>query len=281
MNPIRLAHHAMATQFTFTFDIDERGEDYARQTARETFEELRKLEEELSRFIGYSDISRISDSEPGKPVTVGLATYDCLRLAKAVHKETGGAFDVTVGTLMNMWRNPDGSLRQVDDKTLAEARKHVGMDLFEINPDAPEITVNGPGLSLDLGAVGKGYALDQCAEIIREWGYTKALLNAGDSTYLAIGKPDGKRGWPLGAGEGREPVHLCDNALSASGFDYQGNHIMDPRTCQPVPVRERDAWAIAPTAAMADALSTAFTVLDDSEIEAICSRHEDLSWIAL
>ena len=271
----------MATQFTVALDIDEHGEDYARQAARETFEELQKLEQELSRFVGFSDISRINDAASGEQVTVGLAAYDCLRLAKAINEETGGAFDVTVGTLMNLWRAPDGSLRMVEDSELEAARKRVGMHLFELDPESPVVTVKDGGISLDLGALGKGYALDQCAEILREWQFTRALLSSGDSTILAIGKPEGKAGWPIGAGpDTREPVHLCDNALSASGFDYQGSHIMDPRTCKPVPMRDTDAWSIAPTAAMADALSTAFTVLNDAEIEAICSRHEELSWIS-
>ena len=122
--------------------------------------------------------------------------------------------------------------------------------------------------------MGKGYALDQCADLLADWKINHALLNAGDSTVLGIGAAPGQSGWTVTAGN-REThaIILQNNALSGSGFHVKGAHIINPRTMRPVPPRAERTWAMAPTAALSDALSTAFMLMQREEIDALCARH--------
>ena len=120
------------------------------------------------------------------------------------------------------------------------------------------------GMRIDLGGIGKGYALDQVADFLKDWDIDNALLSAGGSTVHAIGSaPDSNSGWPVNAGPpGSDPVQLRDGlALSGSGFEVQGAHIIDPRTGRPCPENESDRpiiWAVSPGAALADALLHCF-----------------------
>ncbi len=278
----RFRHEAMATVFEVTIAQADIEEGYARSAADAVFAEIDRLEEELSRFRATSDICRISQLQAGESAAVGLAAWDCLSLSKAVHAETGGAFDITIGPLMKLWRNEDGSPRQPDEEDLAWAREHVGSHLFDLNPEGLRVSVSAGPLVFDLGAVGKGYAIDQCCEVLNDWSITNALLNAGDSTILGMGAPPGDPGWIVTLGGDQEKiVRLRDRAISSSGFAVRGAHIMDPRSFRPVQIRDSRAHVSAPTAALSDALSTAFMVMDTTAVEALCRKHPGVEAIVL
>lgn len=278
----RFRHEAMATLFEIVIAQPDVDKSYAGSAADAVFAEIDRLEEELSRFRSTSDIWRISQLRAGESATVGLAAWDCLSLAKAVHVETDGAFDITIGPLMNLWRNEDGSPRQPDEEDMEWAREHVGSHLFDLDPEGLRVIAKTDHLVYDLGAVGKGYALDQCVGVLNDWSIDNVLLNAGDSTILGVGAPDGDPGWVVTlGGDQTKIVRLKDRAISSSGFAVRGAHIMDPRTRRPVPVRESLVHASAPTAALSDALSTAFMVMDQSAIDALCKRHPGVEAIAL
>jgi thiamine biosynthesis lipoprotein len=133
--------------------------------------------------------------------------------------------------------------------------------------------VKASEMILDLGALGKGYALDQAADVLAFHSVHHAVLNAGDSTVLALGHPPGKEAWNITLSEGAHPLALSNRAVSGSGFAVKGAHIMNPRLFQPVPVKNRRTYALAPTAALSDALSTAFMIMTPEEIAALCARH--------
>ena len=118
------------------------------------------------------------------------------------------------------------------------------------------------------------------SSILQASGINNALLDAGGSTLLAFGEgPDGE-GWPVGTGEPTMPaIHLQDRALSGSGFTERGEHIIDPRDGLRVSAKKRNAWALAPFAALADALSTAFLVMSQKEIITFCEDHDDIEAI--
>ncbi len=275
MTPYRAKHHAMATEFEVTIAQEDVEGTYAAQATAAVWEEIDRLELELSRFKPGSDIWRINHMKKGESCPIGLATLDCLQLAKAVHTETGGAFDITVGPLMRVYRNDDGSQRVPHHIEVDYARARVGMNVFETTDDG-FVTVHVDEPVLDLGAVGKGYALDQAVQVLHDYGIQNALLNAGDSSVLALGCSQSEDGWYVTVGNGnkKRALLLKDRAISASGFAVKGAHIMNPRTKRPAPIKKKRIWAIAPTAALSDALSTAFTIMSVEEISDFCRRQE-------
>ncbi|MCE9520297.1 MAG: FAD:protein FMN transferase [Verrucomicrobia bacterium] len=271
----RFVHEAMNTQFEILLPETDADQTYAAQAAHAVFDELDRLEDELSRYRSQSDIFRINHLKKGGSTIVGLAALDCLSIAQAVHRETDGAFDISVGPLMNIYRDAGGGLRipHSDEETWARAR--VGMNRFDLDAEEHMVTVHADEIVLDLGAIGKGYALDQCADLLGDWSIKNALLNAGDSTVLGLGAAADSDGWTVTAGnKGQREILLKNNALSGSGFHVKGAHIINPRTMRPVPPKPDRTWCIAPTAALSDALSTAFMVMKPEEIEILCGRNE-------
>ncbi len=286
----RFAHEAMAT----TFEIIVAGEggtgdsaEYARQAAQAAFHEIDRLEQGLSRFIESSDISRINKLGARAPVRVSVDTFECLQLARRLHKETGGAFDVTIGALMSCWRTPEGTSGRPGAKEIAEARKRTGMEQVVLDKEHFTVALKTDGVLVDMGGIGKGFALDKAAENLRDWvdegsGFETALLSGGQSSVLAMGAPPGKRGWEVTVEGGQavpEELLLSDRALSGSGTRVRGRHIVDPRTGRPAEGALR-AWASCPSAAVSDALSTAFMILSPADIDLYCAEHKD-TWALL
>jgi len=271
-------HDAMATRWQLFLSGDD--QHALANAAKDSFHDLDLLERELSRFQPDSDITRLNQAKPGIPVRVGEATIDCLLLARDVHKATGGAFDITIGPLYHCFVGPDHSPRRPSKDELSEARACSGMEHLHIDPDSLQVTLDKEHMHLDLGGIGKGYALDQIAIRLREIHHIhNTLLNAGNSTILASGHADENKanGWPIHAGTSNSPLHLLNQACSGSGTAIQGAHIIDPRKAQPIDIRKRThVWVSAPLASAADAFSTAFLILSRSEIRAVCSRHPDI-----
>ncbi len=276
----RFEHHAMATSFEVIIAQEDVDPLYASQAAEAVFAEVDRLEDELSRFRAGSDIWRLGQLSSGQRLSVSLAAWDCLSLAKRVHEETAGAFDITIGPLMHLWRADDQTLREPEESQLALAREAVGSQLFDLDEDGFWVTVKADHMVFDLGAVGKGYALDQAVQVLQDWSIDCAFLNAGDSTLLALGSP-GEEGWPVTLADGQHALVLRDRALSGSGFLVKGAHIMNPRTLRPVPVKEKRSYALAPTAALSDALSTAFMIMSPEEIAALCARYPEVEWLEM
>ncbi len=274
----RFSHEAMATVFEIVI-VHEDGH-YAHQAAWEAFRELERLEQELSRFIPNSDISRINNLTAGQPLTIGPAVFECLQLCARISAETSGAFDITVGSLLNCWLNEDRSTRMPSREELDAASQLTGMNLVQLDEAGHTVQLKAGPVHIDLGGFGKGYAVDRMAELLRDWSIDAALVHGGASSVLALGVPPGIEGWPLtvsSPGDSRQTLaHLSlrDRALSGSGLQ-KGQHIIDPRTAQPVEGSVA-AWASAPTAATADALSTAFIVMDPEAVNRYCSDHPEV-----
>jgi uncharacterized protein (TIGR03663 family) len=281
----RFTHAAMATEFQVFIAGEE--PDYARRAAGAAFEELERLEKLLSRFVGGSDVSRINRLAPGETARVSLETMEVLTLARRVHRETAGAFDPTVGPLVSLWEVARADRRDVTSAEVKVARQRVGMEKLVLDAEGLTVGVTAPGVVLDLGGVGKGYALDRMAAVLRKWGIECALVHGGRSTALALGGSPSGDAWhvsltPPGADEAAVPqAAIRDRAIGVSGLRAGGASVIyDPRTGRPVEGRA-GAWAVAPRAAEADALSTAFFVMPPDAVEVYCDRHPEVSAMLL
>lgn len=253
MNWPTFRHEAMATYFEII--VADQPEANARHAAAAAFRELDRLEGVLSRYVESSDISRANRLALGQTIPIGDDTLECLLLAADAALATDRAFDAAYASD----RVPE---------LPADAPP------FTLDPEAHTLTSRAVRLHLDLGAIGKGFALDRLAETLREWDVTAACLNSGGSTALALDPPAGQSGWPVGLGEG--PSHrilpIAHGALSGSGTAVKGAHLIDPRSGESAD-RTTRVWALAPRAATADALSTAFFVMGEKEIATFCRAH--------
>jgi len=274
----RFSHRAMATEFGIALVEKERR--YAREAAEAAFELLDRLERELSRFIENSEVSRINDLSPGRSLLLGRAAFECLELSKLLWRETEGVFDVTVGSLLALYREKKREGRVPTAEEIGEARRRTGMDLLELDRKNRTVRVKREGVSVDLGGMGKGYALDRMAELLREWGVESALLHGGRSTLLASGPPPRKTGWPVNVpdpfGAGKAVAHFLLGRGSVSGSSVRRRrHIVDPRSGVLIQA-EGAAWSYAQSAAPADALSTAFMIMAPEAIEKLCRRRPEI-----
>jgi thiamine biosynthesis lipoprotein len=247
----RFSHEAMATVYEVYTVHGNR--TYAAQAAQAAFDLVDRLERELSRFLPNSDVTRINHLDAGGSLRVAPATLECLLIARHMFDLTGGAFDVSIGT---------------------------GLPSLEFDPDESAVRATTRGVRIDLGGIGKGYAVDLMAEVLEEWELPISLVHGGFSSMLALQPPAARDGWPLTLSDPGEPPRVVERltvrqtALGASGVRKR-DHIVDPRTRDPVRGR-RAAWVrlarpsgIA-AAAVADALTTACLLLDHDEIDALC-----------
>jgi FAD:protein FMN transferase len=253
MNEIHVFNHtAMATQFQVRIAGEEK--TYATQTAQAAFTLTDDLESCLSRFRANSDISRIAQLAPGEKLRLSEPVFACLEIAKKMDAATHGTFSVTAAALKTQATAPQWTLLK---------------EQFSIRCE-------GGKLEFDLGAIGKGFALDRMAELLREWDCPAFLLVAGGSSILAGDAPSETPGWSCGLGEDNSPQRywLKNCSLSGSGLAVKGKHILNPLTGQPTQ-RQNHAWALADTAAESDALSTAAMVLSETEIAGVVASHPD------
>ena len=283
------SHYAMGT--TFEIFLVESEEEYAGQVSQAVFTEIDRIEDLLTCFNPGSEIGQINRLHPGKSKRIGVETYECLRTAFWVQSQTKGAFDANIRSLANL---KDGICSDYEPprldilKQVKLSRTSQGFSIKILPVEGITSTEIGhirPSLDLDLGGIGKGYALDKILELLSDWGINRALIEAGTSTALAIGAPvhgpGMRKGWPLGIGGywelSRAPkkYFLKDRALSGSGTEIKGDHIIDPRTGEPVR-GHLAAWASHPSAAVADALSTAFMVMTTEEVRAFCECHPEV-----
>ncbi len=263
-NLLKFSHEAMNTTFA-VFVQDDRG-SYAGRAARAAFNEVDRLEEQLSRFIPNSDISRINRLPAGQSAMVSEDTMQCLSIAEKAYGLTEGAFDISIGWAIEAAKNGDTPLQ---GRPAGKAAIRLDEDLFSVTKS--DDTVN-----IDLGGIGKGYAVDVIAKVLEEWGVKTVLIHGGASSVRAVNPPEGKPGWPVtitNPADGKQllKLELANEVLSCSGLE-KGGHIIDPATGKP-PTGRVSAWVRLPqSAALADALSTAVMIMPLEKIQQL-PRH--------
>jgi len=286
----------------------------ATEIAVAALDRIDALEEQLTVYRDTSEVMLVNRRAAIEPVTVEDGLFQLLKRAVALSDATGGAFDVSAGRLSKVWGffRRQGQMPAADD--IAAALATVGSHHVLFDDATASVRFLQPGLELNLGAIGKGYALDQAAQTLLAGGVEDFLIHGGNSSVLARGarsKDEGpvtKREVPSPAADSsfvlrpssfgwtvalRHPLKpdvrlaefvLCDQALGTSGsgtqfFHHQGKrygHIIDPRTGWPAD-QVLSATVIAPTAEQADALSTAFYVMGLEGAQEYCARTAEIS----
>ena len=244
----------MATYFEVRIAGEQR--TYAAQAAQAALDLLDKLELHLSRFRTNSDIAQIARLEPGEKMRLSQPAFGCLEIAKKMELATFGAFSATAAAMQTQTSLPQ----------------------WHLLPEELAIQCESGRLHFDLGAIGKGFALDQMGELLGNWDCPSFLLVAGGSSILSGAPPKDAPGWSCGLGDDHAPQRflLAHASLSGSGLAVKGSHILDPRTGQPA-ARQNRVWALADTAAESDALSTACMVLSEPELEKVLAQNH--SWL--
>ncbi|HUB30438.1 MAG TPA: FAD:protein FMN transferase [Terracidiphilus sp.] len=256
MPDIHSFHHAaMATHFQVRIAHDDRA--YAAQAAQAAFDLVDSLESCLSRFRTNSDIARAAHLAPGEQMRLSEPAFACLALAQQLQAGTHSAFCPTPAALKTQPALPQ----------------------WQLLPDGHSLLCISGRLDFDLGAIGKGFALDRVAALLREWDCPSFLLVAGGSSILAGDPPPAAPGWSCGLGDDNASQRflLAHASLSGSGLAVKGEHILDPRTGRPA-TRQTRAWVLADTAAESDALSTASMVLSEPELSDVLAQNH--SWLA-
>lgn len=266
------SRNAMGTVFAIYLYAENEAE--AAMSSEAAFEEIQRLDETLSNYRCSSEISRINRLAPSSTVTTDPEVFALLQKCLEFSRRSDGAFDITVGPLMRAWGFFRGQGRYPTDDELSACQKNVGWEKIHIDLETRTVHFAVPELELDLGAIGKGYAVDRVVKVLQQIGVERALVDAGSSTLHALNAPPGKDGWtvrvpkPGVRSETISTVTLCNESLSTSGsyekfFELNGNrycHVMDPRSGRPVQ-GVLQTCLIASDSTTTDALSNAMFVL--------------------
>jgi thiamine biosynthesis lipoprotein len=273
---VRVHRPAMACRFEVVLDSDDARHVPA---ARAALDEIDAIEDALSYFRDTSELSRVNREAAAGPVPLSPELFALLALCREVHALGGGAFDPTSTPLSRAWGFLFREGRTPAPEEIEAARARVGYDGVVLDEEGGTVRFARPGLELNLGSIGKGWALDRVAAGLRAVPVERALLSAGGSSQRVWGP----RPWEVAltsAGETLARLRLRDAAIGTSGaavqhVDVDGRrygHVIDPRTGWPAE-GVRSATAIAGEAAVADALATAFLVGGEEVARTVCAAR--------
>lgn len=283
---------------TFEISLNAGQYDDGTNIALETLDIANTLEDELSYFREDSEVSRLNREAFDEPVFVSDNVFHLLQFADRMTRETDGAFDITSAILWKAWgfARREGAIPT--EAELAQAMETVGMRHVELDAELQAVRLLKNGVEINFGGIGKGFALDRCAEQMQAAGIDDFFMHGGQSSIIAHGSRRGgktldgrpiKRGWSIGishpmrSGKRLGEIILLDQAVATSGsgmqfFRHQGrrySHILDPRTGRPAEGMY-SVTVVAPDALTADALSTAFFVMGEEATLAYCDRHPEI-----
>jgi len=276
----------MACQFELFFN----GGQYPNSTPAglDALNRIEELEDQLSVYREHSEISHVNRVAAFAPVVVEAGLFDLFTLALQIHADTQGAFDITASPLSKAWGFFRRAGRVPTEAELQAAKELVGSQFIALDPERRTVQYLKPGLEVSLNSIGKGYALDRAADVLVCQCVNDFMFHGGQSSVLARGAHAATPalGWTIGLRHPLRPearlaeFYLQDEALATSGtgrqhFLYQGRrygHILDPRTGVPAD-GVYSSTVIAPTAALADALATAFYVLGPLVAQEYCQSQ--------
>jgi len=289
-----LAHasrRAMACEFAVQYHV---ADDIQTDDILAAFDLIDDLETQMTVYREQSQVIDINQSAAHGPVEVEAGLFGLLQLSEKLYRETSGAFDITSSPLSRVWGFMRREGRMPDEQEIEAARAQVGSDKIKLDSTQRTIRFLEPSIEINLNSIGKGYALDEVAKYLKQFGVNNFIWHGGRSSVLARGRnrADSRQSWTLGIRHPIQPerglveIHLRDQALATAGgatqfFEHEGrqySHIFDPRTGWPAG-GVYTSTVIAPTAAEADALATAFYVMDVEAVAEYCTNHPGIGAI--
>lgn len=282
---VQYSDHAMGTNVTvWLWTNDERG---AAQAAEAVFNEMKRLDKEMTTWDPKSEISQVNAAAGDRPVKVSEESFAVIARAVDISKRSGGAFDITVQAFKNLWKfdeDMDGSLP--DPAEVGKRLALIGWKDIALDAKARTVFLRRKGMAITLGGIAKGYAVDKCAAILKKRGFKNFMMQAGGDMYVAGAK--GSEPWMVAIRDPRGPANsffatapIKDHSFSTSGDYERGfvkdgvryHHILDPKTGQParksrsVTVRAKDAFT-------ADAWSKVMFILGPEDAFALIKREK-------
>lgn len=259
----------------------------AERAVDRALDEVVRLDQVLSHYKADSDLSRLNREARHGFVTADPSLYEVVREALEVSRNSGGTFDITIAPLLRVWKEAYADGRRPAAWATAAAQRCVGYEMIELG--APDrIRFRSDCLEIELGGIGKGYAVDRAIAVLRDAGIRHGLVNAGSSSIASIGSPPGRNGWEVRLGRTDRTLLLRDGSISTSqqnplalAFEPgELGEIIDPRTGAPAP--NRTAVSVtAPSATLSDALSTTVLLLSMEEATRLLAHYAAVSafWI--
>lgn len=248
------------------------------------FERIAAMDSMMSDYRRDSELTRLSAAAGGPPVRVSPELFLVLRRAQEVARQSGGAFDVTVGPLVALWRQARKTGVLPAAAEIERARALVGWRKVQLDAQASTVRLAERGMKLDLGGIAKGYADDEAQRVLKQHGVTRALVEMGGDIVVS-GPPPGTEGWTIrvpNAGSDQRPADLrfADRAISSSGDTEQSvviggrrySHVIDPRTGQALTNRVQ-VTVIAPDGLTSDPLSTALTLVGEQDRKKLLEEY--------
>lgn len=288
---VHATRRAMACEFSIQYHQED--EAFA-EAVFECLDLIERIEDKLTVYRETSEVIEINRQAATAPVIVDAQLFALLQLAKRLYEETAAALDITSGPLSRVWGFFQRKGRLPSDEEIAAALENVGSKHLILNETDRSVEFAKRGLEINFNSLGKGYALDRAAALLREQGLEDFLLQGGGSSILARGdnraEPTG--GWTIGLRNPLKPecrlleFHLRDRALATAGgatqaFEHGGrtfSHILDPRTGWPAE-GVLSATILASNATLADALATACFVMGRQQAEEYCQQHPEVGLV--
>lgn len=258
-------------------------EETAKIACQAAYDRIAQLEQIMSDYRPDSELMQLCAHPPGEAVKVSKELMFVLRRSQELSKRSAGAFDVTVGPMVQLWRIARKTGEMPAPEAIANARSRVGWRYVTLDADAGTVTLNAPNMRLDLGGIGKGYAGDEAIAVLKSRGIRSALFEAGGDIVVSD-PPPGKKGWPIDVYEGEHhpsrKLVLKNAAVSTSGATEQYvtingknySHVIDPSTGIGL-TNQYMATIIAPKGITTDGLSTAVTVLGPERGEKLVKHY--------
>ncbi len=287
-----LAHasrRAMACEFAVQYHL---ADEVPTDDILAAFDLIDDLETQMTIYREHSQVIAINQQAANGPVTVEPGLFAVLKLSEKLYRETDQAFDITSSPLSQIWGFMQRDGRHPTENEIAEAQAQVGFDQIKLDHSKSTIQFSQPHVEINFNAIGKGYALDEAAKMLNDFGVNNYLWHGGRSSVLAHGKnhADSRQAWTIALRHPLQPqrclaeFHLRDQALATAGgatqfFEHEGrrySHIIDPRTGRPAE-GVFTSTVIAPTAAEADALATAFFVMGVEPVRKYCAKHPEIA----